>query len=44
MGEEDHLTDAGIDGRIILKCSAISGRGEWSGLIWFRIGTISGLL
>ena len=44
MGVEDHLTGTGIDWRITLKLSSISGMGAWSGLIWLRIGTSSGLL
>jgi hypothetical protein len=45
MGEEDHLTDPGVDWRIILKWIFNKWDvGAWSGLIWLRIGTSSGFL
>jgi hypothetical protein len=41
----DHSEDVCVDGRKILKW--ILGKcswGVWNGLIWFRIGTVGGLL
>ena len=43
--ERDHFEDAGLDGRIILRC--IFGKWDvevWSGSRWLRIGTGSGHL
>jgi hypothetical protein len=41
----NHLTDPGVDGRIILKwtCERLDGR-AWTGSIWLRIGTGGELL
>jgi len=40
MSAGGHLEDAGIDGRILLKCIFRNWDGEaWTGLIWLRIGT-----
>ena len=37
----DHLEDAGIDGRIILRCIFSKwDSGIWTGLMWFRIVTV----
>jgi hypothetical protein len=46
LRERDHVEDTGIDGRIILKCmlNLLGGGEAWTGLIWLRIGTSSGLL
>jgi hypothetical protein len=44
-GERDHLEDAGIDGRIILRWIIRQWDvGGWTGLSWFRIGTGGGHL
>jgi hypothetical protein len=43
--ERDLLDDSGIDGRIILR--GIFRKwdgGAWTGLSWFRIGTVGGHL
>jgi hypothetical protein len=43
--EGDHLEDAGVDGRIILKLIFERLDGEtWTGSIRLRIGTGSGVL
>jgi len=44
LRERDYLADPGVDSRIILRWIFRSGIGEWTGLIWFRIGTGSGHL
>jgi hypothetical protein len=46
MGERDHLEDSGVDGKIIWRCifRKWEGEGEWTGLIWLRIGAVGGLL
>jgi hypothetical protein len=44
LREGDHLRDAGVDGRIILKLIFMTWDGVWTGLSWFRIGTGGGLL
>ena len=45
MREKDHLTDPDVDGKIILKwVSRKSDARERTGLIWFTIGMIVGLL
>jgi len=39
---KNHLEEPGIDGRIILNMDLQEvGWGVWTGLIWFRIGTVS---
>ena len=37
-----HLDDPGIDGRVILRwiIRKWDGGGAWTGLMWFRIGTV----
>jgi hypothetical protein len=40
LRDGDHLDDAGVDGRIILKYITEKwDRGVWIGSIWCRIGT-----
>jgi hypothetical protein len=43
LKERDHSEDLGVDGRIILRWIFMEwGVGEWTGLIWLRIGTVDG--
>jgi len=44
LRERDHLEDLVVDGRITLKRVLKKWDGEWTGLIWVRIGTGDGLL
>jgi len=44
MRERNHLENHGVDGRIVIKWVLKSLGGEWTGLIWVRIGTGGGLL
>ena len=45
LREIDRFEDLDIDGRIILKCILNKSVGSaWTGFIWLRIGTNSGLL
>jgi hypothetical protein len=45
LREKDHLKDLGLEGRIILRWIFWEWDGEaWNGLIWLRIGKVSGLL
>jgi hypothetical protein len=40
--EGDHLEDACIEGRIILKWVLETWDGSWTGSIWLRIGQVAG--
>jgi len=43
--ERDHLKELGVGGRIILRRIFRKWDGmAWTGLIWFRIGTVGGHL
>jgi len=45
MKERDYLKDAGVDGRIILRCVLLRWYARsWTGPIWLRVGTNGGLL
>jgi hypothetical protein len=44
LREGDHLEDAGVDARIILKLIFKTWDGAWTGLSWLRIRTGRGLL
>jgi hypothetical protein len=45
LSERDHLGDAGVDGRIILRCTFRKYYvGVWIGSSWLRIGTGGGHL
>jgi hypothetical protein len=45
LRKRDHLEDAGVDGRIILK-RTLKKRNweEWAGLLWVRIERVGGRL
>jgi len=43
--ERDHFKDPGLYEKIILRRIFRKGvAGEWTGLMWLRIGTVDGLL
>ena len=44
LRERGHLEDPGVYGRIILRWifRRLVGGAAWTGLIWLRIGTVSG--
>jgi hypothetical protein len=45
LKERDYLKDVGVNGRIILRCILLRWYVKaWTGFIWFRVGTIGGLL
>ena len=45
LKKRDHLGDAGVDGRIILKWIFRKWNGGvWTGFIWLRLGTGGGHL
>jgi len=45
LRERDHFEDAGVDGKIILRCIFKKwDGGPWTGLTWLRLGTGGGHL